>query len=351
MQNITFTKLLMTVALCFGLFSMNAQTIPGSAFPSAGTVFSLTGADTTGVSPGAGGTGTTWNFGTLVNGSGSQIDSFLDPAATPYGALFPTATVALHQIIAPRTNTFVYFRNNTANSVYERIANVLPDTVIYQTPARQYPYPLTPTSTYTGNYYAHYHTATGSATEAGVVSGGVDGTGTLILPTGTYTNVLRSHYTRTEQDTTYGTSTNALVQIIDYYEWYQPNSYFPILSISYTNATVMGFTVFHTKNVGYRQGYSASGVDDLSVSGTAGLLLYPNPANDKATLIYDMKEAGDAQINIYDLTGRMLHTQTNTSGEGLQTLSLNVSALPAGMYEVRVTSAQNSASLKMQLTK
>ena len=85
-----------------------------------------------------------------------------------------------------------------------------------------------------------------------MITGGVDGTGTLILPTGTYTNVLRSHYTRTEQDTTYGSSTNALVQVIDYYEWYQPNSYFPILSISNTTATVMGFTVFHRKNVGYR---------------------------------------------------------------------------------------------------
>ena len=351
MKNTIFKKSLFAGAILLGFSSLQAQTIPGSAFPTAGQVFSLTGADTTGVSAGAGGMNATWNFGSLVNGGGSQVDSFLNPSATPYGTLFPSATVALHQIIAPVTNTFVYFRNNIGSSVYERIANVKPDTVIYQTPAKQYPYPLTPSTTYSGNYYAHYRTPSGSATEAGVISGGVDGTGTLTLPTGTYTNVIRSHYTRTEQDTTYTTSTNALVQVIDYYEWYQPNSYFPILSISTTTASTMGFTVFHKKNVGYRQGYAASGIDESSVSANKDLMVFPNPANTKATLIYDMKKAGEAQINIYDLTGRLVQSISNTSGEGVQTLSLTVSELPIGMYEVRVTIATSSSSVKLQITK
>ena len=346
-----FTNSLFFIALLFCFTTGRAQTIPGSAFPVAGDVLTLIEADTAGVTPGAGGSGVTWNFGSLTNGVGTQLDSFMAPSATPYGAVFPTATLALHEIVFPVTNYYVYYYNNTGSSIYQRIGNVQPDTVIYTTRADEFPYPLTPTTTYSSNYYAHYRTSGGSATEAGVGSVVVDGTGTLTLPTGTYSNVLRSHYTRTENDTTYTPSASAMLQVDNYYEWYQPNSYYPILSIMYSNYSVMGFTAFSKKTVAYRAGYTSSGINDINSSSKNGMLIFPNPTNEQATLVYEMTQAGESQIGIYDLTGRLLQTSVNTSGEGFQTVSLKVSELPVGMYEVRVVNSQSTTSVKLQIVK
>ena len=351
MRNINFTHCILTAALLFGGTAAKSQTVPGSAFPVAGDVFTLTLADTAGVLPGAGGAGTTWNFAALVASGATQVDSFLAPSATPYGGVFPTATVAVHEIL-PGTNYFVYYYNNTANSVYQRLGNVKPDTVIYNPVANQFPYPLTSGTTFSGSYYAHYRTANGSATEAGTGGGGVDGTGTLTLPTGTYSNVIRAHSTRSENDTTYGTSTNALLQTDDYYEWYQPNSYYPILSIHYEVYSVFGITAFKKKTVAYRAGSNGtSGISDITASSKDGLMVYPNPSCDHTTVVYEMSEAGESQIAIYDLTGRLMQSTAHASGAGVQTVSLATSSLPVGMYEVKVTNAGSAASVKLQITK
>jgi hypothetical protein len=347
----SYTNCILIASMLVAFSSLRAQIIPGSAFPVAGDNFSLIEADTAGVLPGAGGAGVTWNFGTLATSFGSQLDSFMAPSATPYGALFPTATIALHEVVPiAGTNYYIYYINNTVMSTYERIANVQPDTVIYTTPAGEYPYPVTSTTTFSGNYYAHYNTSGGSATEAGVGSGATDGTGTLILPTGTYTNVLRVHSNRTEQDTVYTSSTDAAQQVDEYYEWYQSNSYYPILSIHYTTLSVMGFTVLNQKAVAYRAGYASSGINDIS-AGANGLMSFPNPANDKVSVVYNMATAGETEINIYDLTGRLLQSNIHASAVGMQSVSIDIAQLPPGMYEIKMTNAQSAGAVKLQIVK
>ena len=337
-----FTPLIV-IAVSLLATQATAQTIPGSAFPAAGSVFVLTEADTTGVQAGAGGMGTTWNFSTLVNSSGSQIDSFMLPSATPYAALFPTADIAIHETAPPSTNYYIYLNHSIPNSNYQRVGNIQPDTVIYTDPANQYPYPLALSNSYNDTYYAHYHTTGGFASMAGVSSGSVDGTGTLVLPTGTYSNVVRTHFTRAEHDTV---ATHAVVVTIDYYEWYQANAYYPILSI--VNTTIQSVVSIHKKTVAYRAGYASTGIADIANENN-GVLLYPNPSTQKTTLLYESTTAGESLISIYDLSGRIVHSQVYSATGGLQQVALDITNVPVGIYEVKILNNEMAKTVRLSI--
>jgi hypothetical protein len=349
MKHRRFTHYFLAALLLVPSVFAGAQTVPGSAFPTAGDIFSLTEADTTGISPGAGGSGSTWNFGSLTNGTGAQADTFMSPSSTPYGSLFPTATIAVHETAPPSTNYYVFYKNDGANSVYQRIANVQPDTVVYTDPANEFPYPLAYSNSYNDTYYGSYPYHGTYAAMAGNFQGSVDGSGTLTLPTGTYSNVLRTHSSRNEQDTvTVSGNRVPLHQTYDYYVWYQPNSYFPILSIS-TFTLSSAFINKYSKTVAYRAGYATSGIGEINANSN-GLMAFPNPSNGDITLTYDVSVSGESVISIYDLTGQMVQTMSHADIAGkMQLVGLHVSQLAAGMYEVRVVNSESSTSTRLHL--
>lgn len=350
MKRINSTHYFLTVLLLLSGTIGRSQTVPGSAFPVAGDIFLLTEADTAGVSPGAGGAGTTWNFGSLTAHGGAQADTFMAPSSTPYGTLFPSATIAVHETAPPSTNYYVFYQNDGANSVYKRLANVQPDTVVYTDPANEFPYPLAYNNSYNDTYYGTYPYHGSYAAMAGSLSGSVDGSGTLTLPTGTYSNVLRTHSTRSEQDTiTAGGNRVPLHQTYEYYEWYQANSYFPILSIS-TFTLTSAVVNRYSKTVAYRQGYASSGINEISTAAN-GLTAFPNPTSGDVTLSYNTSKPGESAISIYDLTGRLLMSVAHSDTNGLQMQTMNVAELPMGIYEVRVSNSESTTSAKLQITK
>jgi len=312
----TFT-LFSSIALSLLAFISSAQTLAGSAFPAAGSTFSLTLCDTN-VAPGIGGIGTTWNFASLTSADSTQADMFMTPASTPYGSLFPTADIAVHETIGTSTNYYIYYKNT--GSCYQRIANVQPDTVTYSDPANEYPYPLSEGSTFSDTYYAAY--------DATIMSGGLsvfsDGSGTLTLPTGTYTNVIRFIATRVEHDTVGGLE---VVLTQQFYNWYQTDVYYPILSISTTNINY-GAGSFNKKSVGYRAG-STTGV--AQVNKNNGFTIFPNPATDEIQLT--VADVAPRSVEVMSITGASCINTTMTGN----TTSINISALPNGMYIVKTS--------------
>ena len=95
-KNFTY-RLLIASFLLPGCAAIAQPIVAGSAFPSAGDVFTLTLADTAGVNAGAGGAAATWSFASLNPNGHTQVDSFMAPSATPYGSLFPLADIAQHE--------------------------------------------------------------------------------------------------------------------------------------------------------------------------------------------------------------------------------------------------------------
>ncbi len=71
--------------------------------------------------------------------------------------------------------------------------------------------------------------------------------------------------------------------------------------------------------------------------------LYPNPAKETATLIFESVKPEETNVEIYDLTGRMvLVVNTDRLNSGMTTLQFNVSSLTSGIYLVAIKNKSGS---------
>lgn len=85
----------------------------------------------------------------------------------------------------------------------------------------------------------------------------------------------------------------------------------------------------------YRKEELTSGIDEFGQT-LAKYNVYPNPNSGQFNILYDFNEAvSNARFELYDLSGRLLHTQELFTNVGLNTQSVNVGhlSLPTGMYQ------------------
>jgi hypothetical protein len=78
-------------------------------------------------------------------------------------------------------------------------------------------------------------------------------------------------------------------------------------------------------------------------SGTANLVVYPNPVTDALTVDLTGK-TGDVTISILTLEGKLMHTQ-NATGNSLVIMHLR--HLPKGIYLCRYTTAEEIKTVKI----
>jgi alkaline phosphatase D len=74
---------------------------------------------------------------------------------------------------------------------------------------------------------------------------------------------------------------------------------------------------------------------------------YPNPTQDRLTLLYTLERRGDLRIELFDTAGRLvrrLHDQA-ALGAGLYSVEVSLAELPAGAYFVRLRSGAHVATL------
>jgi len=75
--------------------------------------------------------------------------------------------------------------------------------------------------------------------------------------------------------------------------------------------------------------------------------LYPNPVNDKATLIFDASNEENATLEVLDQLGRVVYTSVISVVKGNNNISLNDLSIASGNYFVRVlTSSSISETIK-----
>lgn len=93
-------------------------------------------------------------------------------------------------------------------------------------------------------------------------------------------------------------------------------------------------------------GFSSS-VKDLDGIINFDFTLFPNPT--KATEInvrYNSEENGFAQLNIYDLNGRLLKQKQDFLGRGRQVFSMDISTLENGFYMLEINDGEKSGVQK-----
>jgi len=79
-----------------------------------------------------------------------------------------------------------------------------------------------------------------------------------------------------------------------------------------------------------------------------GLKLYPNPNEGRFTLDFNLPQAGDFTIAIFDLAGRKVLTEHHWLGTGQQQLTLRSDHLPTGTYLLRMVGSDFTAAAKFQ---
>lgn len=79
-----------------------------------------------------------------------------------------------------------------------------------------------------------------------------------------------------------------------------------------------------------------------------GLKLFPNPNQGNFQLDFELPDAGDVNIMVFDLAGRKVLMTRHRVTAGRQQLSLEVGKLPPGTYVLRMVGSGFTAAAKFQ---
>ena len=89
-------------------------------------------------------------------------------------------------------------------------------------------------------------------------------------------------------------------------------------------------------------------IPTVASTGTCSLSLYPNPVTDVAHLTLSAETAGNAQLRVYDLNGRMvMNRNLGHVAEGEHSFSVSTDGMPKGMYLINVSVSGHTAAAKM----
>jgi hypothetical protein len=185
-------------------------------------------------------------------------------------------------------------------------------------------YPLTYGSNYSStwggsDYQESVHM---SAYHGGTTIAVADGVGTLMLPTGTFSNVIRVHFSR--QYWMYiGTSpgNGAPGYIEDIYSWYSAEQHLEVAKV-YSFSTG---SPFHDKKWTSYTEFVPDPVGLQENSENQKIKVFPIPANEAIT-VHDENDL-IVHITLTDLSGRMIY-----ESDSVVNSSINLSDLPAAIY-------------------
>ncbi len=82
------------------------------------------------------------------------------------------------------------------------------------------------------------------------------------------------------------------------------------------------------------QGLTVEGVSSKTVS--TSLAVFPNPTRDELTAVFVLPEAGQVQLLVTDLTGRIMQQQQMNADAGRQEAKVNANALVPGVYFIHL---------------
>ncbi len=110
---------------------------------------------------------------------------------------------------------------------------------------------------------------------------------------------------------------------------------------------------------GYQQGTENDGAVYFSTNGlratatepalaeSALVQVWPNPAQDVITVTFTLKEAGDVQLRLVDLRGRVQQVRTEKGIVGKNERTFGVESLSPGLYMLEVTLEGRRVNLKL----
>ncbi len=285
------------------------------------------------VDPGPAGADVVWDFSGLPISVVATV-TLVDPADEPVsGDLFPQATLLTANNLTGQLKG--YEVTDTYIDIWGIFSNSSQLLLQQSNAVRELVLPCTMGTTWTDADSAIYFLGGSQVgVRSGTTTGTADGYGELILPTGSFANVLRVHLEQTVTDeTNFGTT----VTTGHRYQYYLPGFPAPLAeTIDFTSTS--GGNVTMDQRVQWMNDVTAGLYAARTLS---GLGVYPNPAEGLATLTF--VTSGTVQLRVLDMAGRVVKdTNLGRFGAGTKQVALDLAGFAPGAYTVQVAGEAGS---------
>ena len=299
--------------------------------------------------PGEAGANKTWNFAEVIPNDTLPAFPFtyVDPAGTPFASDFPTATLALTTM---GINTYSYSR--VTDDKIEMLGNGLEGTGFLQTysdPITEIVFPFTFGSTFQDTFAGIAALMGIQTTNYGHKTVEADAYGTLVLPNGSFEDVLRIKTEMTQTDSVAiggGVFTKAITTSTNYVwiDQANPGSLANHTTSQVTSITVIPFVSMDTTvgpeimTFAYDPSAITSNLTELA--NQVRLKYSPNPVKEQLNLSFELQESDNWIVQVISIEGRIVYQDQILLNAGVQNLSIPLNVIP-GQYIMRVESKQS----------
>jgi len=270
----------------------------------------------------------TWDYSELTPIYGGEITA-IDPSQAPAGAQFPASNVA----ISMGDTIFTFTLANADGYHYlgsQSTTGSYPSILVYSDSRTFLKFPFTYEDTYFDAYKGVVTTAAATVHVTAFSELYADAYGTLILPSGTYTNVLRTVTVDAELDSVFvgGSFMKSFDILRTQFSWFEEDGPGPLMSIEIMSNEGLGSLDTMAYYI-----TSGSGIGDDQQSQISQLRVYPNPADQHVTIAFKTSPNTGATISIVNQVGQVVISRTvNAKSMGSVNENIDISTLPPGIY-------------------
>lgn len=324
--------LLSTLGLLVFSLVTSAQTINiEDMTPPIGSVYTQENSDY--VSPGTSGANQYWDLSGMTSNQ-TYTTTISNPVGLPGAENFPSATFAA---LIQGQESISY--SAVIDNRIELVGLYTPTlSITYSNSQTQLQFPLSYQSTFSDTYERNADFGGGiGSQEIGETSSVVDGYGTLITPSGTYTDVLRLKQDVESYHNT--TSDGEVISSIPYtsvnYSFYKLGFAAPLASIvasELSGQTTQFATYLISSTVGLQ-----------NLSPVNNITIFPVPVVNDFTINLDLETTSEVTFNLFSVDGRIVSKLGNEflpTGENTRSFNLPKST-PSGVYFVQIKTPES----------
>ncbi len=313
-------KKLYTLLLVFiGSVPLIAQpTFTSSSIYGPGSSIPRITVDTTNINHGNAGANQTWNFASAVQSSTLNF-YFTTASSTPFFSSFPSSNLSINTGLGSPN---IYYTLSTSILVLNGLgltsggSNFIMN---YSNPETNWVFPLTYNTSYSDVFSGLQSSNSGGITvntyRNGTITTVADGWGTVINPSGTYTNCLRTKSTQAIVDSTVYVGIPFPPEITLFNS--TSYTYMSLTNGKMVNRFILSYDttendfggITYGKNCGYENN-GVTGLISMDNVNTQEISVSPNPAHDFCYV--ELKDASGAEIEmtLSDVRGRMILKET-----------------------------------------
>lgn len=257
---------------------------------------------------GAAGANVTWNFGSLVPTGTPVSFTYVNPTTAEGAINYPGANSAWRS--GTGAQAVVNYQSYSASSMQELGTWLGFGYSVFTDPLQQLSFPLTYNTSWSDDYSGTVQLF-GTSTISGSLTSTVDAYGTLILPTGTFTNVLRLRTTRSETTTFSGLATTVESQV---YYFLKAGFANPLLEVRTTTTTAPG----SPPEVEQALRYQSAGNTDIEGTTATSISVAPTITSDLVRVTSPEPFGQDLRVQVIDASGRIIVAPVSVATASVQ---------------------------------